>query len=138
MKFESAAITNGAAKDSAQNVTAALVRRLNSVGNGARKRADVIGDNAKGSVCLDLDLGWGSTRGRAIGVNRPYRHDFSRQRAGVFLTAQFFEFVKNRSKNIRLIIRDNAGKIRKAFRALDNRGGPLETHPGVDMPLRKR
>ena len=61
-----------------------------------------------------------------------------RQRAAVFLAAQLFDLIENRTKNIGLVIRNRSGKIREIFRALDNCGGALETHSGVDVSLRQR
>ena len=57
---------------------------------------------------------------------------------GVFLAAQFFDLIEDRAKNIGFVIGNGAGEIGKIFRALNDRGHALETHAGIDVPLRKR
>ena len=55
----------------------------------------------------------------------------------VFLAAQFFDLVEDRTENVGLVIRDRSGEIGEIFRALDDRGDALETHAGIDVPLRQ-
>ena len=59
-----------------------------------------------------------------------------RQRAGVFLTAQLFDFIEDRAENISLVIRSCSRKIREILGALNNCDGALETHSGIDVALR--
>src|SRR2546425_6842503 len=58
VKSEGATITHGATQNSTQNVTAAFVRRNDSVRDGEAQRADVISDDAKS----DVDPNLGSAR----------------------------------------------------------------------------
>ena len=90
-----------------------------------RKRADVIGDDAKGDVRRLL-------RVESCGLRAV------RQRACVFFAAQFFELVEDRSENVGLVIRDRSGEIGEIFGALNDRGHALETHSGIDVALRQR
>ena len=55
----------------------------------------------------------------------------------VFLAAQFFDLIKDWAKNIGFVIGNGAGKISQIFRALNDRSHALETHAGIDVPLRK-
>ena len=50
VEAERAAIAHGAAKNSAQDVVAVVIAGLDAVGDGERKRADVVGDDAEGDV----------------------------------------------------------------------------------------
>ena len=62
-----------------------------------------------------------------------------RQRAAVFLAAQFFQRVEDRAEDVGFVIGDFCvGKIREVFRALDDAGDALKTHAGVHMLRRQR
>src|SRR6185312_9651033 len=57
-----------------------------------------------------------------------------RERAAIFLSAQFFERVKNGPENVGLVVGYfRVSKILQAFRALDDARDALEAHAGVDM-----
>ena len=61
-----------------------------------------------------------------------------RQRAGVFLAAQFFDLVENRAEDVGLVIGNCSGKIGEIPGALNDCDGALETHSGIDVSLRQR
>src|SRR4051812_29580237 len=110
----------------------------------------MIGDHAQGDV--DLELFWGAhaagvlvaaVRGDFLDPRAADRHTragcaplHSRQRAGVFLAAKFFQLIENWAKNVSLVIRSGAGKIGKIPGALNDCDGALETHSGIDVSLR--
>ena len=121
VKAKCAAVTDCTTQDTAQNVSAAFVRWNNSVGNRKRKCPDVIGNHAESDVDLFL-----------LVLASAF---LFRNRRAVFLTAEFFELVKNRAKDIRFVIGDRAGEIGEVFRSLDDCGHALETHAGIDVPL---
>ncbi len=50
MEAEAAAITNRAAEDAAQDITAAFVAWPDAVGDGETERPDVIGDDAESDI----------------------------------------------------------------------------------------
>src|SRR5437667_6527228 len=56
------------------------------------------------------------------------------QRTPVFLAAQFFEVIENRTKDVSFVIGDRAGEIGEVFRSLGDCGHALETHSGIDVP----
>ena len=61
-----------------------------------------------------------------------------RQRRAVLFAAQFLEFVKDRAKDVGLVVRDGSGKIGEILCALDDRCNALEAHAGVDVSRRER
>ena len=117
MKTEGPPVANGAAQDPAQDVVAVVVTRQDAVGNREGKSADVIRDDAKGDVDLNL------FRGRAI-----------RERRGVFFAAEFFQLVKERAEDVGFVIGDDARKIGEIARVLHDARHALEPHARIDVP----
>src|SRR5438128_8653557 len=56
----------------------------------------------------------------------------------VFFGAQVFEFIKNWTKNVCLVIRDRAEEVGEGFCVLNNRSDSLKTHTRIDVTLRQR
>src|SRR5262245_36604825 len=65
------------------------------------------------------------------------RLPYNRQCRSVFLSAQFFQLVENRAKDVSFIIRGRSGKIGEIFGALYDCNGALEAHSGIDVALRQ-
>ena len=84
----------------------------------------MVGDHAKRDVDLFLI---------AIGGSASFW-----QRARVFFSAELFDFIKDRTKNIGLVVRNCAGEIGEIFRALNDRGRTLEPETGIDVSFRQR
>jgi len=84
----------------------------------------VIGDDAK----RDIDCGLRIADYGLISI---------RQRARVFFSAEFFELIEDWAKDVGLVIRNRSGKIREILSSLNDRNGTLETHSGIDVPLRQ-
>src|ERR1035437_1604656 len=121
MKSEDPTVTDSTSKDAPQNISPVLVRRLDSVGDRKTQAANVVGDNAEGNVHLTL-----------------FARIIRRKRAGVFLPAEFFQFTKDGTENIGLVIGDSSGEILEIVRALNHRGNAFEAHACVHMLGRKR
>src|SRR5262245_55644149 len=66
------------------------------------------------------------------------RLPYNWNRRSVFLAAQFFELIENRTKNVGLVVRNRAGEIGEVFRALNDRGNTFEPHSGIDVTLGKK
>src|SRR3981081_1011409 len=73
-----------------------------------------------------------AARGR---VRAPSRR--TGKRRPIFFAAELFDLVEDRTKDVRLVVRDDSGKIREAFRALNDGSRALETHAGIDVALRQ-
>src|SRR5256886_17616243 len=56
----------------------------------------------------------------------------------VFRGAQFFDFIKNWTKDVCLVIRDRAEEVGEGFCVLNNRSDSLKTHTRIDVTLRQR
>ena len=113
VKAEGAPVANRATQNATQNVTASFVRRNDSVGDREAKGTDVIGDNPKGDVDLFMIAFTGSS--------------MFRKSRSVFLAAEFFQLVEDRTKDVGLVVRDCAGELGEVFCALNDCGGALQT-----------
>ena len=60
----------------------------------------------------------------------------ARQRRAVFLAAQFLQPTKDRREHVALVVRNGAGEVRKAGRALHDAGHALKAHAGIHVPGR--
>src|SRR5206468_13100318 len=88
VKTKRAAVTNGATKNTTQNVSAAFVRRNDSIRNRKRERADVIGDHAEGDVdFLLLAIDCRAAASAALFDRQAMRLPYNWQRAGIFSAA---------------------------------------------------
>ena len=124
LETERAPVADGAAQNAAQNVVAVAVAGSDAVGNGKRKRANVVGNDAEGNVDFFLFVCALRSRGG--------------KRGRVFFAGKFFDFAENRRKDVRFVIGNDAGEISEIFRALNNARGALEAHSGVDVLGGKR
>src|SRR4029077_8058636 len=78
-------------------------------------------------------------RGAALPFARQaMRLPYNWQRIRVLPAAQFFQLLKDWTKDVCLVIRDSSGEIGEVFRVLNDRGNALETHSCIDMSLRQR
>src|SRR4029078_86871 len=138
VKSQCASVPHRSTKNATQNVPAAFVRWNDSVSDRERKRADVIGNDAERDIDFFLvRIIYRAAAPSAFLCGRlAMRLPCNRQRAGVFLAAKLFELIKNRPKNIGVVIRSRAGKIGQGPRVLTDRFHALETHSSIDMSLR--
>src|SRR5437867_12860536 len=56
----------------------------------------------------------------------------------VFFGAQVFEFIKNWTKDVCLVIRDRAEEVGEGFCVLNNRSESLKRHTRIDVTLGQR
>src|SRR2546430_9424940 len=56
----------------------------------------------------------------------------------VFFGAQVFEFIKNWTKDVCLVIRDRAEEVGEGFCVLNNPGDSLKTHTRITVTFRQR
>ena len=124
LQAERASIADGATQDAAEDVVAVGVAGLDAVGDGERKRADVVGDDAEGHVVLLLLR----VADRAGGG----------QGGAVFLAGEFLEAAEERGEDVALVIGDHAGEVLEVLRALHDAGDAFEAHARVDVAGRER
>ena len=125
MEPERPPVPHRAAQDSAQDVIAVRIARLDTVGDGKTQRSNVVGDDPKGHVHLLL-LG---VSGAAL----------LRQRGTVFLAAELFDLVEDRAENVCLVVGDfRVLKIRESTGSLDDRSHPLKAHARIHVLRRQR
>ena len=116
LKTQRAPIPHSAPKDAAQHVIAIVVAWQNAVGNGEAQRADMIADHAEGDVDLFLFVRF------AV-----------RQCGGVSFAAELFEFSKNGTEDVRVVIGNRLGEVGEVLRGLNDGGHALEAHAGIHM-----
>ena len=124
LQAERASVADRAAQDAAKDVVAVGVAGLDAVGDGERKRADVVGDDAEGHVVLLLLR----VADRAGGG----------QGGAVFLAGEFFEAAEERGEDVALVVGDHAGEVLEVLRALHDAGDAFEAHARVDVAGRER
>src|SRR5205807_3664292 len=101
VESECSAITNSTTQDPAQDVAAAFVTRLNSVGDREAQRPDVICDNAEGDIDLFLFfICRAATPAARLFARQAERLPYNGKRRSIFLSAQLFQFVEDRAENI--------------------------------------
>ena len=120
MEPERPPIPHRAAQDSAQDVIAVRIARLDAVGDGKTQRSNVVGDDPEGHVHLLL-LG---VSGAAL----------LWQRGTVFLAAELFDLVEDRAENVCLVVGDfRVLKIREPSCSLNNRSHPFKAHTRINV-----
>ena len=125
MEPERPPVPHRAAQDSAQDVIAVRIARLDTVGDGKTQRSNVVGDDPEGHIHLLL-LG---VSGAAL----------LRQRGSVFMAAELFNLVEDWAENICLVVGDfRVLKIREPSCSLNNRSHPLKAHTRIDVLRRQR
>ena len=87
----------------------------------SRRAVARVGPDREGAV--------GNTRGRVFSPGHGIR-----ERAAIFLAAQFFQRVENGAEDVRFVVGNlRIGEIRKSFGALNDAGHALKAHAGIHV-----
>src|ERR1017187_7542876 len=123
MEAQGAPIADCSTQDAPEDVIAIVVARLDAVGNREAQRAYVVSNHTES----DVDLLLLSRRGSA-----------SRRQGGpVLLPAQLLDLIKDRTEDVSLIIRDDAGEVSKVPGVLHYARDALKAHARIYMLRRQ-